>query len=210
MSNRWASLRREIELLRKQFLPARFNPLGVYGKGTAVQAQTRAFIVLSHAEIEAYLEGWAKELLGTSERIWTRSGRVALPLGFLLSWNADRLTFSELLSTPGARDSHQNLGALVTRLFQAYYERIKANHGLKERNVLALFGPLGIPGSAFPPTLLPGLDSLGARRGLHAHQSRTSVRTVLDPETEYTRIVQVIQDLQVFDRWLTGFRMKLR
>jgi hypothetical protein len=59
-SRQLKNLEREISVLRDQFLPDVFDPLGVYPNPTRVQAHTRAFLVLSHAEIEAYLEDWAK------------------------------------------------------------------------------------------------------------------------------------------------------
>jgi len=83
-SKRWKDLRQEIAALRKQFLPDPFHPLGQYADAARVQAHTRAFLVLSHAEIESYLEGWAKEIARAAERVWPAPGSEDTELGVLM------------------------------------------------------------------------------------------------------------------------------
>ena len=210
MSKGWSLLQRELDRLRRHFLPAPFNALGVYPDSARTQAHTRAFLLLSHAEIESYLETWAREVARAAEAIWTSKQRITPPLAFLLSWGDERLLLPDSLSGPGSKDSQQRLAELVTRLFPVYYKRIKENNGVKEKNVLGLFGPLGVPVGAFSATLLPNLDALGAIRGLHAHHSGKAVRSVLDPETEYQRVSTLLSDLTGFDRWLLDYRRRIR
>lgn len=210
MSRRLADLKREIATLRRQFLPDPFNQLGLYPDPDKVQAYTRAFLVLSHAELESYLEQWAKEIARAAEDVWTRSQRVATPLAFLLNWCDERLGAPETLGTPGAAVGHRRLDEVIKIAFPAYFKRIKDNNGIKEKNVLALFAPLGIAAAAFPPTLLPNLDDLGTRRGTHAHHSGKAVASVLDPETEFKRLETVLTDLEPFDLWLVNYRRKIR
>jgi hypothetical protein len=168
-----------------------------------VQAQTRAFLVLSHAELESYLEEWAKEIGRAAQVVWNGSGRVSRPLAFLLS------TFSERLD-PQSKDSPKSLASASTKVFQRFYKRIKDNHGVKEANILTLFAPLGIPATAFGPALLAGLDTLGAMRGTHAHQSAKAVVSFLDPETEHKRVTGLIGDLLGPDQWLMKYRRTVR
>jgi hypothetical protein len=210
MSRRLANLKREVALLRNQFLPDPFDHLGVYAEPLKVQAQTRAFLVLSHAEVESYLEEWAKELARAAEDVWTRSRRVAPPLAFLLNWCDERLGAPETLSTPAAVVGQQRLNEVVTIAFRAYFKRIKDNNGVKEKNVLALFAPVGVDASAFPSTLLPNLDDLGTRRGTHAHHSGKSVTSAPDPETEFKRLETVLTDLEPLERWLIDYRRRIR
>jgi hypothetical protein len=209
-TSRWNSLRREIGVLRKHFLPEPFDPLGNYPQAARVHAYTRAFLVLSHAEIESYLEDWAKEIARACEGVWTTSNRVTEPLTFMLSTLAERILVPETLSGPNAKDSHQRLTEASVKLFQRYYKRIKDNHGIKEKNVLSLFAPLGIPASALGTTLLPNLESLGALRGQHAHQSRKAVQMVLDPETEHKKISDIVTELQTLDQWLAKYKRRIR
>ena len=64
--------------------------------------------------------------------------------------------------------------------------------------------------TAFTPTLLPNLDALGNQRGVHAHQSAKAVVSVLDPETEYKQIEQLLMDIAVFDQWIVAYKTKIK
>lgn len=209
-SKRWKDLSREISTLRKHFLPDLFDPLGAYRNSHRVQAFTRAFLVLSHAEIESYLEEWAREIARASEVLWTSSHKITEPLAFLFATLSERLEIPVTLAGPKGKDSPQRLADASVKLFQRYYKQIKDNNGIKEKNVLALFAPLGIPAVALGSTLLPNLDSLGTLRGAHAHQSAKAVPTVLDPETEYNRVNALINELVVLDEWLGQYKRRVR
>jgi len=209
-SKRWKHLKAEVETLRQQFLPDPFNPLGTYLEQGKVQAHTRAFLVLSHAEIETFIEDWAKEIARSSELLWQASRRMSQPLQFLVASLSERITVPPTLLGTNIKDSPQRLEDEMVKLFQRYYKRIKDNNGIKELNVLALLGPLGIPTSAFGPTLLPNLDYFGALRGTHAHHSAQAVVTPLDPETEYRRATDLVKDLEDLDRWLLQTKRRIR
>src|SRR5262249_33749727 len=156
-------------------------------KPTRVQMHTRAFLVLSHAEIETFLEDSAKSIVKACQTIWDRRKRVSAPLAFLISSVGKDVGRPTPLSSGTAKASRERFEDMMTSLVTDFYKRIKDNHGNKEMNVLALFDPLGVPATAYGTTLLPNLDSLGEIRGVHAHTSGKSVASVLDPETEYMR-----------------------
>jgi len=210
MSKRLTNLKREIGTLRQQFLPDPFNPLGVYPKPTRVQAHTRAFLVLSHAEIESFFEEWAREIARASEVVWLSSNKITEPLGFLLATLADRIEIPVTLVGPNIKDSPTRLAEASVNLFQRYYKQINANHGIKEKNVLGLLAPLGLPSAAVGSTLLPNLDYLGALRGTHAHNSAKAVLSWLDPETEYKRVTDLVSELLVLDQWLVAYKRRIR
>jgi hypothetical protein len=119
-SKRWKSLKREVERLRSQFLPDPFEPLGVYPNSTLVQAHTRAFLVLSHAELESYLEEWAKEIARAADAVWNGSGRVSKPLAFLLGTLGERMD-------PQSKDSPKKFADTSARVLQKFYKLIKDN-----------------------------------------------------------------------------------
>lgn len=192
------SARQEVEALRTYFLPAIFDSTGSYSDPKKVQARTRAFLVLAHAEIETYLETWAKKIAQAAERVWLSSNRVSTPLAFLISTIGTKISTVNLLP----KDPPQRLSEECVSLFQRYYKQIKDNHGVKESNVMALFGPLGIPASALGTTLLPFLESFGEDRGNHAHHAARTVVNTLDPETEYKRVLALLVELELLDDWL--------
>lgn len=206
-SKRWRDLRREIGALRRQFLPSSFNPLGVYSNSSRVQAHTRAFLVLSHAEIESYLEGWAKDIVRTSETAWNVSGKINEPLGFLLLTIAERVTVP---FDPRSKDSAQRLAEVLSMLFQKHYKQINDNNGIKEKNLLTLFTPIGLSAVALGSTLLPNLEYFGKLRGTHSHHSAQAVLSVLDPMTEHNRVMTLLGDLLVFDQWLANYKRRIR
>ena len=196
--------------MRKQFLPRKFDPLGQYPRPARVQAHARAFLVLCHAEIESYLEGWAKEIARASEVVWSKSGKVTKPLAFLMATLSERIKVPETYRTNNSNDMPQRLSQITVQLFQNFYKSIKDNNGIKERNLFVLFGPLGIPSAALGATLLPNLDNLGAIRGTHAHNSSKAVQSVLDPETEYNRVRALLSDLAALDQWLVSYKRQVR
>lgn len=210
MPKKWAALDQEIEALRRTLLPNPFNPIGVYKHQARVQTETRAFLVLSHAEIETFLEDWAKDIARAAEIVWSRQQRVTTPLAFLIANVADRVKETNSLAAGSAKDSQQRFADIVSEIFPAYYKRIKDNNGVKERNVLRLFDPIGVAGSAFGSTLLPALNSFGSARGEHAHYSRKAVTSVLDPLSEYNRVRSILTELKSLDQWLSKYRRRVR
>lgn len=209
-SKRWNDLRREIDILRAAFLPLPFNPLGIYPDSKRVQAHTRAFVVLSHAEIESYLESWAKEITRSCESVWKGANRVTKPLAFLLVSISERIEAGQTLAESKGKDMPTRLEESAQRLFEKHYAQVRNNHGIKEKNFWSLFGPLGVPVAALPSTLLPNLDSLGEIRGRHAHQSTKAVASVLDPETEYKRVSDLVDELKTFDEWIAKYKHAIR
>jgi hypothetical protein len=109
-SQLWRQAQSQVELLRKQFLPAAFDPLGNYKNPTLVQAHARAFLLLTHAEFESYLEASAKSIARASETVWTKSRRATPPLTHL--W-ASLGTIQELPAAPTTTKSTDLPAALA-------------------------------------------------------------------------------------------------
>jgi hypothetical protein len=197
MSKRLEQLKRNVETLRQQFLPDPFSPLGVYPNEALTQAHTRAFVVFAHAEIESFLEEWARDIVSSAESIWRSTDRITAPLIFLVASAIDRVSFPDSLGPPAPADPPQRLRTHCGKAIASFYDAIKANHGIKEKNVLSLLSPLGLSATALSPTLLPNLNSFGSKRGLHAHNSAKVVITILS-------------DLQPLDMWLAAYKKRTR
>ena len=210
MSKRLKALETELEQLRKQFLPAAFDPLGVYPDPPRVQAHTRAFIVLGHAAIETYLEDTARGIAKAAEAVWKKRAHVTAPLAFLLATMLERLKLPLRLPGPKGKDGPQVFSDQISTLLQNYYTAVNKNHGVKESNVLELFVPLGAPATAFGVTLLSNLEALGSLRGIHAHNSAKAVQSVLDPEDQYKKMKTILTDLVVLDKWVVQYTRRLR
>jgi hypothetical protein len=209
-SRRWQSLDNEIESLRKFLLPRKFDSLGQYPRPRLTQARTRAFLVLSHAELESFFEQWAKELARKSEEIWKNNKRMTQPLAALMATTENHVVVNDKQTLAPQDMITAQVDQFVRQRYEAYYKIIKDNHGIKEINLMRLLTPLGIPGSVFGSTLLPSLNSFGSSRGLHGHNSVRFIQSVLDPETEYNRAKSLATDLKALDYWLVQYRKKLR
>lgn len=209
-SRRLKDLNREIETLRNHFLPTPFDPLGQYADAGRIQANTRAFLILSHAEIEWYIEEWARDIARTCEAKWNSTNKVTMPLAFLVSTVAEKIAVPATFGNPTSWDGPTELADTVTKLFPRYYKKINDNHGIREGNLISLLAPLGIAAAAVGATLVPNLEDLGKKRGIHAHQSAKAVPNPPDPETEYKRVTTVLADLAVLDTWLMNYKRRIR
>jgi hypothetical protein len=188
-------------------LPQPFDPLGNYAEREAVQTKTKGFVILAHAEIEAYLEGSAKDVIHYSEIKWKTNGRIAQPLVLLLAYSQKNPepSFGKkgVLADPlGKFHKH------CEKVIADHYKAISDNNGVKEHNVLKMFCPLGLAHSDLSATLLPLLDSFGSLRGVHAHDPIKSVAQILDPETEYKAVGNVLQELKSLDAWVKTWARK--
>lgn len=181
-------LKQSITDLAVSLLPGKPLPTGNYASAELVKA--RAYVVLSHAEIESYIEGVAKALLKRFERKWQKTSRVNAVATLLM------LHYSKLEKY--YKDKSLSRADTIRSAFEAHRQSINSNHGLKERHVLGLLLPLGFLVSDFDPVLLHALESLGAKRGVAAHNG-IHVQSIADPFSEKMDIEQLIRQLESID-----------
>lgn len=80
-STRFRLLNKELNRLKRQFLPQKMSSTGLY---TDTQlARTLAYRVFTHAEIESYLEDVALE----AKRAWDSTGKTCLTLISLVAFS---------------------------------------------------------------------------------------------------------------------------
>ena len=97
-------------------------------------------------------------------------------------------------------DQHSNVD-LNNRVNAAYTEHHKYitsnNNGIKEKNILALFLPIGITINEIDNNLLIALDSFGTERGAIAHQ--TKAQQCLTPDDVEASVNNILTLLEPFD-----------
>lgn len=202
-SSQLTNLKNEVEVLRLQFLPDPFDPTGTYVDSARVNAHTRAFIVLAHAEFESYFEAWAKDITRAAENLWTTSRKMTTQLAFLNAINhPGKIGVNEKL---GVNPVANRFSDLAVASFQSHYKVISGNNGIKECNLLPLFCALNVPETFFTTVLITNLDSLGVKRGKYAHNSSRSITIQLDPKSEYDFIKGLLAEIDIFDAKLSGF-----
>lgn len=126
----------------------------------------RAFRLLSHAEIERYVEALVESSLARMTKtisLWKAAGTTSTLVDQIVEYT-DKYLRSEL---------------------------IKKNHGVRKDNILSLLRPLGINGTQLDNVWLETMDAYGAIRGGFAHNSQRATRPV-DPLTEQNLLYQQI------------------
>lgn len=170
----FAKLRRRVGLLERRFLPPR-RPLGDYTLGE--QDYIRALVVLSHAEIEAYLEGLAEFL-----------------------WEA---LFNELTSLTPAKPF---IAHHADSVFNNTQKKIKSNHGLKAENIRELLEPFGIRSidlEVIDPSFLSKFSAFGTFRGTVAHgasEQQIGLKKALDSARLKKQLADLVDLLDGLDK----------
>lgn len=196
-----------VEHLRDALLPSVFDPTGTYAEAQAVHLRSVSFRVLAHAEIEAYLEDIALELLEAAWTAWTKRGIPSVTGIALLAFSGrEHALPPSASSTPNVE---LDASPCLQKAQGVWRDGHRKNHGLKEENVLRLFLPLGVRTIEIDPTLLADLSSFGAERGAVAHSATTRIIQFVDPETEYRKVRQLCVDLVGIDSLVQALHVQL-
>jgi len=180
-SSRYQQLVTRIVELETNLLPA-INMSGNYS--TKEIDLTRAYCLLSHAEIEAYLEDILLEVVRAIFIFWKEDNSKIPEIIFNLACSAKIKMDKKELPT-----------SLVHIGMKSYEEIISKNHGIKEHNIDNIFTPIGY---SIDKTLVTVLHNFGDTRGDIAHQS-FKTQQLIDPQTERRNIDQIISELSKFD-----------
>jgi RiboL-PSP-HEPN len=189
-SRRFKQLVNRLAVLRTHLLPRQFSPTGQYNDRDHDLA--RAYVVLVHAEIEAYCEDRGRKIARRAHQIWQRNGRHSAILMKLLKFHhvTTRKPWTPIDKSPDRIESAVN----------HYMSSIDQNHGIREENLSKILFPIGIEPSGLDNVWLTTMDSFGISRGTVAH---TSVKTQqpIDPQTEFLRIKkQILPGLKKLDK----------
>lgn len=205
-SVRFLTLQRRLARLEKRFIPKTPSPTGAY---TERQLDlVRAYRLLVHAEIEAYFEDQARDLVTRAVTAFKSAGKTRVIILNLISFHgkqqsANRTSIKSLYasSTPFLTDT-------IDTARTAYMRVIATNNGIKEPDVLRLLMPLGFEKNDVDATLLATMDSFGANRGKVAHSS-SKAQQQIDPFTERKTVSLIITGLEQIDQKFTEFRRHL-
>ena len=204
--SRYQQMIQNVEKLRRILLPPIFSPTGDYEETEKVFTLAVSFRVLSHAEVESYLEDRAMSATDQAWKAWIRYGiatRTALSL----------IAFSdmEMGSPPETLQARQpsqekswnekiDINSKLKIAITKYNNYIKRNnHGIKEENILSMLLPIGIRPEKIDQTLLADLNNFGESRGLAAHSRSESAQQGIDPKSEYDKVLNIIESLAELD-----------
>jgi len=196
-SRRFNNLARRLSELKQNFL--HFLPEPPVSKVSYTDQEldsTRAFVVLTHAEIESFCEDIALKKANAACAAYPREVRPSLRKLVAYHVGKHRRSWSDVTAPPQA---------VVDGASKAFRETIKSNHGLKRNNLEQLLYPLGLVEADFSSTWFAQMDSFGTKRGELAH-SRVGVTTAPDPLSELQTVQQLLLGLLELDRKLAQLR----
>jgi hypothetical protein len=195
VSRRFAALVNRLGGLKLHYLPEQFNPIGKYSRREYDLA--RAYVVLAHAELEAYIEDRATEIAQRAENNWQTKRRHSHVIRKICASHNMRANQPWMLFTK----DHMR----ITSALQGYKALVGSNHGIKEANLLRLLFPLGIQYQSIDSTLLNDLDTFGSFRGGIAHSS-IKTQQPIDIEGQYKKVEVIIKRLKALDRKISNLR----
>ncbi len=210
LSERYKELKSRLRELRHHLLPATFSPTGDY---TDRQLdRTRGYRLLVHAEIESYLEDVSKETVTQAIRDWKANKKPSnIIVSFLASYHSswsvtEEIKNEELIQIAKSRKNAKDSVVEVINLAQKQFiQKLKENHGIKDKNFKTLILPTGIDIGSLDQTWLTNIDSFGAKRGEVAHKSKRTQGTI-NPKDEFDTVQALLSGLQELDKKIIQLR----
>jgi hypothetical protein len=163
-----------------------------FGGFTATeQDRIHAYVLLAHAELEFFLESLGKDLVARARRI-----SIAGPCAPVIS----RLIFLKSKSTGQISSATPEAIEAACNFYDSIVDN---NHGLKTRNIMRLFMPLGLTHKDLDTFLLANLDAFGKLRGEFAHTSARLTQGT-QPSSEKKKVDDILSDLSHLDQRVRG------
>jgi hypothetical protein len=202
------TLIKELERLRKQLLP-KLSATGSYNDRQI--ALTTAYRMLTHAEIEYYLEQRVWEVVINAKQAWDETGKPSRTLLGLIAFSGQIMELPPISLTPVRAVKVINpdkikLDNKISIAINCFKRVIDQNHGLKESNLLALLLPIGIDSNDLDTAFFATMNTFGEQRGLVAHSSAAFYRMLQlpDPTNELNIIGQIIIGLTELDELISN------
>ena len=187
--------------LRMVYLPSEFSPTGSYADDDL--EKVCAYKVLAHAEMEYYFEQIALEIVQKSLYLWRSSKSVSRPLLSLVAYYDG--SFPALPDAHDGNNADKDLNWRVGDAVSKYNKQIRdKNHGIKEKNILSIFLPIGVETSDIDTDMLRDLDNFGSERGTIAHSTRAS--TLTTPDDALNSVEHIMTYIDPFDQFLATYK----
>jgi hypothetical protein len=215
-SSRFRDLEGRIKELKRLLLPSKFDPTGTYKHPLRVTTRALSFRVLAHAEVETYLEDRVLEVATTALQAWETQRFVSVVTFHLIGFSGrptDRPPETLYTTEPNKIKewpSRTTIDDRFSKCISEFYKRVRQeNHGVKEKNIMEMFIPIGFDMSKCDALFLQTMSTFGEARGMVAHTSgKSHVQKAVDPKDEYSTLISIMAGLepidQEFDRLLSA------
>ncbi|MGX1615682.1 HEPN domain-containing protein [Micromonospora chalcea] len=202
-TRRLKTLQRRVRQLESRFLPTA-NPTGFYSQRQ--YDGVRAYVVLTHAEIESYVEDVTQDILLAAKTRWLNSQRTGRCIAALMLYGARSVQPPKAIVRQTANDTFE---AHVIRLLREHERYVSQdNHGIKEKNLLSVLLPVGVLEADLDPVWLATMNSFGGQRGAVAHNSVIKVQTPPDPQQMRQTVADILLGLETLEPVLLKLKRK--
>lgn len=191
-SKRLKQLLSRVSFLERNILPSE----RVDGNYSKVERDLiKSYLLLVHAEIEAYFEDRAKEKVNRALIKWKVNRQKSNCLKSVLAFSGNEISYQNL-----KKSDSNNIEFRMNKAVSHFLALVNKNNGVKQSDIINLIIPIGIELSELDNTWLNTMDSFGSTRGNIAHNS-ISVQTEVDRNTERDRINnQIIPEIERLDK----------
>lgn len=199
-SQRYRELVKRTNELRRNLLPRVLSPTGQYNSRQYDRA--RAYRLLVHSEIEAYIEDRVKAISLEAMRQWQTVRKLNQVTVALLAFSD--LKFDSPPETLNPTRGNRVVPSTSDRLVAAnnrFLHEVRSNHGIKEKNLLQLLFPIGVQEQDLDITWISSMDSFGTQRGEIAHTS-FKTQQLIDPASEIATVNNLLDGLKGLDEIL--------
>jgi len=212
VSDRFKELSSRVGELRKHMLPETFAPTGDYTDQELDSA--RGYRLLVHAEFESYLEDISKDVVTKAISKWKIDKTLStILIAFLASyhssWNVnDEVTNNEIIEIAKSRKNKDSVERVIDLAQAQFTQKVRDNHGIKEKNFKTLILPTGIDLCDIDGTWLTNLESFGGLRGEVAHKTKRATGQI-NPQDEYNRVRSLLVGLEQLDLKISEIQRQL-
>lgn len=164
----------------------------------------RAYVLLVHAEVEAFLEQRIRDEVRRRVEAWKRNRTPSSVLMGMLAFREGQWTSPiESLDSPSEGDAkrwrERDVGARLDLCHEQLVSLLEKNNGVKAKDVLSMLVRIGLAVDSIDSELVSELDALGMERGTFAHSAVRAVKTLPDPEVCKGRVKNILTKLESLD-----------
>lgn len=160
------------------------------------QYKIQAYRLLSHAEIEYYIENIVLYKVNLIRDLWQKQRILSESIAHLIVYNKQELPGpSPKLSEISSKNDFQ---FRINTILSSFEKIVKNNNGIKEKDVIPLLISIGVDYTQINQILLSNMSSFGTNRGHSAHNS-TKVHQLINPNDEINMVKQIIEELKKID-----------
>lgn len=158
----------------------------------------RAYVVLAHAEIEAFCEQSVLAKVKSSKLTYDTKG-------LILPSTKRMVEYYVAVKGRSWIDCMNPPADVVKATFKFYLKIVERNHGIKRTNLERLLYPLGLIEAHLDSTWLASMNSFGSDRGSLAHRGFKAYQPP-DPPSKRSMVNSLLQGLHHLDRRLAKMR----